>query len=289
MSRRLPDWAKRAVLGVGLSGAHAGPVLADEGRPHNWQLNFQDAATPIAETMHSFNNLLLIIVTVIVAFVLMLLLWVMVRYNEKANPVPSTVSHNTPLEIAWTVVPLLILVFIAVPSFRLLYAQYSFPTADLTIKATGHQWYWSYTYPDYGNFSFDSYMLDDSDRKPGQPRLLSVDNEAVVPVGKVVDVLVTGSDVIHSWAVPSFGVKVDAVPGRVTRTWFKALAPGIYYGQCSQLCGTNHAFMPIAVRVVSEQDFATWVAEAKKKFASSIPTIKPPSLVPAEVKPPGQN
>jgi cytochrome c oxidase subunit 2 len=220
--------------------------------------------------MHNFNNLLLAIMTAIVVLVLALLAWVMIRYNEKANPVPSTATHNTPLEILWTVIPMLILVGIAVPSFRLLYAQYNFPKADLTIKATGHQWYWTYTYPDNGNFSVDSFMLDDSERKPGQPRLLAVDNAAVVPAGKVVDVLVTSTDVIHSWAVPSFGVKTDAVPGRVTRTWFKALKPGLYYGQCSQLCGANHAFMPIAVRALSEQDFAAWL-NGKQKSAANIP------------------
>ncbi|MEJ2123744.1 MAG: cytochrome c oxidase subunit II [Alphaproteobacteria bacterium] len=279
MPRRLPVWAKQTVLGAVLAVIHGGTALAAEGQPHNWEVNFQDAATPIAQLMHNFNNLLLAIMAAIVALVLALIVWVAIRYNEKANPKPSKTTHNTPLEIIWTVIPILILAFIAVPSFRLLYAQYSFPKTDLTIKATGHQWYWTYNYPDYGNFSFDSFMLEDSERKPGQPRLLSVDEEVVVPVGKVVNVLVTSTDVIHGWAVSSFGVKVDAVPGRVTRTWFKALKPGVYYGQCSQLCGANHAFMPIAVRVVSEQDFAAWV----KKQQESAGIIRAKKIAAREV------
>lgn len=273
MSTRLPAWAEQAVLCAGFAVAPSRMALAAEGRPHDWQLNFQDAASPIAQFMHDFNNLLIVIMTAIVGFVLALLLWVIIRYSEKANPVPSTTTRNMPLEIVWTVIPVLILAGIAVPSFQLLFAQYDFPKADLTIKATGHQWYWSYSYPDNGNFSIDSYMLADSDRKPDQPRLLSVDNEVVVPAGKVVHVLVTSSDVIHSWAVPSFGVKADAVPGRITRLWFNALEPGVYYGQCSQLCGTNHAFMPIAVRAVSEQEFATWL-NAKQKSAANTPATR---------------
>lgn len=273
MSTRLPAWAEQAALCAGFAVAHSRMALASEGRPHDWQLNFQDAASPIAQFMHDFNNLLVVIMTAIVGFVLALLLWVIIRYSEKANPVPSGGTRNVPIEIVWTIIPVLILAGIAVPSFQLLFAQYDFPKADLTIKATGHQWYWSYSYPDNGNFSIDSYMLADSDRKPDQPRLLSVDNEVVVPAGKVVHVLVTSSDVIHSWAVPSFGVKVDAVPGRITRLWFNALEPGVYYGQCSQLCGTNHAFMPIAVRAVNEQEFATWL-NAKQKSAANTPATR---------------
>lgn len=274
MPTRLAAWATGAMFAMCPAAIFVGPAHAAAGQADDWQFNFQDAVTPLAAMMRDLNNLLLIVSIAIVAFVLALLLWVMLRYNEKANPEPSQTTHHTQLEIAWTVIPCLILIGIAVPSFRLLYAQYDFPPADVTIKATGHQWYWSYNYPDHGNFAFDSYMLDDKERKAGQPRLLSVDNEAVVPVGKVVHVLVTADDVIHSWAVPSFGVKVDAVPGRVTQTWFKALEPGVYYGQCSQFCGTNHAFMPITVRVVSEQDFAAWVNTAGKKKAASIPAAK---------------
>jgi cytochrome c oxidase subunit II len=269
MSRRLTAWAGPAALAAMMASNLAGPAIAAEGRPHNWELNFQDAATPIAQLMHNLNSLLLAVMAAIVALVLVLLVWVMFRYNEKANPVPSTFTHNTTLEIVWTLIPILILIGIAVPSFKLLYVQYGFPKADLTIKATGHQWYWTYTYPDYGNFSYDSLVVFDSDLKPGQPRLLSVDNEAVVPVGETVDVLITADDVIHSWAIPSFGIKVDAVPGRVARTWFKALEPGVYYGQCSQLCGTNHAFMPIAVRVLSEPDFKAWLQSKTKTAANN--------------------
>ncbi len=260
-----------AAAGLGLMMLPAASAMAGEGRAHNWQMGFQPAATPVAEQMHAFHNLLLVIITLIVIFVMGLLGWVMYRYNAAANPVPSKNSHNTVLEVAWTVVPVLILLVIAIPSFRLLYAQYDAPKADLTIKVTGHQWYWSYNYPDSGGFGFDSYRVQDADLKEGQPRLLAVDNEVVVPVNKVVHLLLTADDVIHNWAVPSFGLKMDAVPGRNHLVWFRANEPGVYYGQCSELCGREHAFMPIAVRVVSEQDFAAWVEQAKQKFASSMP------------------
>lgn len=260
-------------------------AAAAEGRAEDWQLGFQPAATPIAEQMHGFHNLLLVIITVITLFVLALLLWVMIRYNEKANPEPSRTSHNTTIEIAWTVVPILILLVIAIPSFRLLYAQYDAPKADLTIKATGHQWYWSYSYPDQGGFSFDSLLVEKEDLKPEQPYLLAVDNEVVVPVNKVVHVLITSDDVLHDWAVPAFGIKVDAVQGRNTFAWFKATRPGVYYGQCSELCGARHAYMPIAVRVVSEEDFAEWVTKAQGQYASTMP--KPADM--ADVKSPNQS
>jgi len=201
--------------------------------------------------------------------VLILLLIVMFRFNARANPTPSRTTHNTLLEVLWTVIPVAILVVIAIPSFRLLFFQLNTPQADLTVKATGKQWYWTYDYPDNGKFEFDSVMLKDDALKPGQPRLLSVDNEMVVPVNKVVRVQVIGADVIHSFAVPSFGIKIDAIPGRLNETWFKATREGMYYGQCSELCGRNHAFMPIAVRVVNDQAFAAWVDEAKKKFAAT--------------------
>jgi len=204
-----------------------------------------------------------VIITIITLFVLALLVIVVVKFNARANPVPSRTTHNTLIEVAWTLVPVLILVGIAVPSFRLLFLELDVPKADITIKATGKQWYWSYAYPDNGKFEFDSLMAQDK-----QPRLLGVDNEMVVPVNKVIRVQTTGADVIHSFAVPSFGIKIDAIPGRLNETWFKATKVGMYYGQCSELCGKDHAFMPIAVRVVSDQDFASWVDEAKKKFAS---------------------
>lgn len=274
--KHLPGWGILAAAVAALALLCAGgPSFAGEGVADDWQINMQGAATPISEQMHQFNTLLLVISTGIVLLVLGLLIWVMVRYNEKANPIPSKVTHNTLLEVAWTVVPVLILLVISVPSFRLLYAQHEFPTPDLTIKATGHQWYWNYTYVDNGGFNFNSYMVDDDKLKPGQPRLLTVDNEVVVPVGKVIHVLVTSDDpfpVIHNWAVPSFGSKIDAVPGRITRTWFKPTKTGAFHGQCSELCGMGHAFMPITVRVVSEQEFAEWVGGARKKFASTMST-----------------
>jgi cytochrome c oxidase subunit 2 len=245
----------------------ASVALAALGHPTPWQTGLQDAATPVMENIIWFHNLLLIVITLITAVVLALLVSVMVRFNERASPTPSRTTHRTSLEVAWTVIPIAILVFIAVPSFRLLFLEQTIPQADITVKATGKQWYWSYGYPDQGKFEFDSLMIQDKDLKPDQPRLLSVDNEMVVPVNKIVRVQATGSDVIHSFAVPSFGVKIDAIPGRLNETWFKATTEGIYYGQCSELCGKNHAFMPIAVRVVSENEFNGWLEEAKKKYA----------------------
>jgi cytochrome c oxidase subunit 2 len=205
-----------------------------------------------------------VLITVITLFVLALLVYVVVKFNAKANPVPSKTTHNTLIEVAWTLIPVLILVGIAVPSFRLLFLQLDLPKADLTVKATGKQWYWSYSYPDNGKFEFDSLMVADK-----QPRLLGVDNEMVVPVNKVIRVQTTGADVIHAFAVPAFGIKIDSIPGRLNETWFKATKTGTYYGQCSELCGKDHAFMPIAVRVVSDQEFAEWVEGAKKKFATN--------------------
>jgi cytochrome c oxidase subunit II len=245
----------------------ASVALAALGQPMPWQTGLQEAGSPVMENIIWFHHLLLIVITVIAAFVLVLLVWVMVRFNERAHPTPSRTTHRTSLEVAWTVIPIGILVFIAVPSFRLLFLEQSIPPADLTVKATGKQWYWSYGYPDQGKFEFDSLMIQDKDLKDSQPRLLSVDNELVVPVNKIVRVQVTGSDVIHSFAVPSFGIKIDAIPGRLNETWFKATTEGVYYGQCSELCGKNHAFMPIAVRVVSEGDFNAWLEDAKKKYA----------------------
>jgi cytochrome c oxidase subunit 2 len=254
----------KRILIVAFGLAFAWPAFAEtgDGQPAPWQMGFQKAATPIMEQIESFHTYVTIIITLIALFVLVLLVYVMVRFNEKRNPEPTRTTHNTPLEILWTVVPILILVAIAIPSFRLLFAQYDFPKADLTITATGNQWYWSYEYPDQG-IKFDSIIVQDADLKPGQPRLLTVDHEVVVPVGKNVVVGLKSNDVIHDWAVPSFGVKLDAVPGRYQLTWFRAEREGIYYGQCSELCGRNHAFMPIAVRVVSEAEFNDWVAKNK--------------------------
>jgi cytochrome c oxidase subunit II len=247
--------------------ANGGPAAAGLGQPSPWQVGLQQAASPVMDNIIWFHDFLLYIITGIAGFVLVLLVIVMVRFNARANPVPSRTTHNTLIEIAWTLIPIVILMFIAVPSFKLLFYQLNIPAADLTVKATGKQWYWSYSYPDNGLFEFDSLMLKDGERKDGQPRLLAVDNEMVVPVNKTVRVITTGADVIHSFAVPSFGIKIDAVPGRINETWFTATREGVYYGQCSELCGKDHAFMPIAVRAVSEQAFSAWVEEAKKKYA----------------------
>jgi cytochrome c oxidase subunit 2 len=259
---------------IAASAASAGGVLANTGaawaglgQPSPWQMDLQDSASPVMQDVASFHFFLLWVIAAISAFVLALLLIVIVRFNARANPAPSRTTHNTPIEILWTIVPVIILAVIAVPSFRLLFVQLEMPKPDLTVKVTGKQWFWSYSYPD-SNFEFDSLMVQEKDLKPGQLRLLAVDNEVVVPVNKVVHVLVTGADVIHSFAVPSFGIRMDAIPGRVNETWFKATTQGVFYGQCSELCGKDHAFMPIAVRVVNENDFNTWLNGAKQKYAS---------------------
>jgi cytochrome c oxidase subunit 2 len=247
--------------------AGVGFAVAASGQPSPWELGLQQSASPVMDGIVSFHDFLLYIITAITIFVLVLLLIIIVRFNARANPTPSKTTHNTLLEVAWTVLPVLILVIIAVPSFRLLFTQLNIPPADVTVKATGKQWYWSYNYPDDGGFEFDSLMLSDKERKGDQPRLLAVDNEMVVPVNKNVRVLTTGADVIHAFAVPSFGVKIDSVPGRINETWFRATREGIFYGQCSELCGKDHAFMPIAVRVVSDGEYAAWLEQAKKKYA----------------------
>jgi cytochrome c oxidase subunit II len=260
MLARLSAWA----LTAGIVFASARAALAGVGQPSPWEIGLQDAASPVMVDIEWFHNFLLWITAGITAFVLVLLVIVMVRFNARANPTPSRTTHNSLLEVAWTIVPVIILVSIAIPSFRLLFVETDTPKVDLTVKATGKQWYWTYNYPDNGNFEFDSLIVEEKDLKPGQPRLLTVDNEMVVPVNKVVHVLVTGADVIHSFAVPSFGIKIDAVPGRLNDTWFKATSVGTYHGQCSELCGKDHAFMPITVRVVNDADFAAWVAAEKK-------------------------
>jgi cytochrome c oxidase subunit II len=267
--------------------AGAGVALAQHGQPGPWQLGLQDAASPVMADITSFHDFLLWIITAISAFVLILLLIVIVRFNARANPTPSRTTHNTPIEILWTIVPVVILVLIAVPSFRLLFVELDVPTPDLTVKATGAQWFWKYNYPDNGNFEFSSVIVDEKDLKPGQPRLLTVDNEMVVPVNKVVHVLVIGADVIHSFAVPAFGIKIDAVPGRLNDTWFKATSIGTYHGQCSELCGKNHAFMPITVRVVNDTDFTAWVTEAKKNYGSN-DSVPPATFAAAGVPPIGR-
>jgi cytochrome c oxidase subunit 2 len=262
MFKRLIAFVATSVTGLGL-----GVALAATGQPEPWQLGLQQGVTPVMDNIIWFHNFLMYLIVAITLFVLALLVIVAVKFNARSNPVPSRTTHNTTIEVIWTVVPVLILVTIAVPSFRLLFHQLNIPQADLTVKATGKQWFWSYSYPD-SKFEFDSLMLQDKDRKPGQPRLLAVDNEMVVPVNKVVRVLTTGADVIHSFAIPSFGIKIDAVPGRINETWFKAEREGMYYGQCSELCGKDHAFMPIAIHVVSDRDYTAWLEQAKKKYAT---------------------
>jgi cytochrome c oxidase subunit 2 len=251
-------------MAAGASALLGGPAYAVEGQPAPWEIGFQKAATPIMHQITNFHTFITVIIIAIALLVMGLLVYVMVRFNEKNHPEPSRTTHNTPLEIAWTVIPILILVAIAIPSFRLLFAQYDFPKADLTVTATGSQWYWTYDYPDQG-ISFDSIIVPDAELKPGQPRLLTVDHELVVPVNKNVIVHVKANDVIHDWAVPSFGVKLDAVPGRLQTTWFRAEHTGTFHGQCSELCGRNHAFMPIVVRVVTEDEFNDWLAKNKPK------------------------
>ena len=257
----------RRLLGLAVAGvalAAGGAAFAELGQPRPWEWTLQESATPVMDKITSFHTLLVWIITIITLFVLALLIMVVVKFNAKANPVPSKTTHNTLIEVAWTLIPVLILVAIAVPSFRLLFQQLDIPKADLTVKVTGKQWYWSYAYPDNGKFEFDSLMAQDK-----KHRLLGVDNEMVVPVNKVVRIQTTGADVIHAFAVPSFGIKIDSIPGRLNETWFKATKTGWFYGQCSELCGKDHAFMPIAVRVVSDQEFAAWVETAKKKFATN--------------------
>lgn len=257
-----------AALAAGsFDGGLIGGALAAQ--PVPMQMGLQDPATPIMEEIIWFDNFLLYIITAITLFVTALLLIVMVRFNAKANPEPSKTTHNTFLEVVWTVVPVLILIAIAIPSFRLLYHQVEIPEADMTVKAVGYQWYWGYEYPDHGDFAFDSIMLEDDELEAGQPRLLATDTAMVVPVGATVRVIVTAADVIHNWAVPAFGVKMDAVPGRLNETWFRATKTGTFYGQCSELCGVRHAFMPIMVEVVSQEEFAAWVEEAREEYAAA--------------------
>ena len=246
------------------------PLFADQ--PHPWQFGFQEAVTPVMEKIHDLHNLLLIVIASIATVVLSLIFYVVWRFRASKNPVPAQFSHNTPLEIVWTLIPVLILAVIVFPSMRLLYFMDKAVDAEVTVKVVGRQWYWHYAYPDH-KIEFDSVMVPDKDRKPDQLRLLAVDNELVVPVDTTVRVLVTADDVIHSWAVPAFGIKQDSIPGRLRETWLRVKKEGVYYGQCSELCGTGHGFMPIAVRVVSKEAFKAWLEEAKQKFASLTPSI----------------
>ncbi len=256
----------KKILFILLTTIYATSSLADQ--PKQWQLGFQDAASQSMRDIVSFhNNLLLPVIIAISVFVLFLMIYTCIRFRASKNPVPSKTTHNVAVEVLWTLIPCLILIVMAVPSFKILYKQDTIPKVDLTIKAVGYQWYWGYEYPDE-NIIFESYMIKEEELKENQPRLLTVDNELVVPVNKVVKVLITANDVLHAWALPSFGVKRDAVPGRINETWFKAEKVGTYYGQCSELCGIQHAFMPITVRVVTDEEYVEWLSEAKMKFAN---------------------
>ncbi len=264
MSLRKSGAALAALTALTTGWAGAASAL-----PHNYELGFQPAASPVMEQIESFHNELVYIIVAVCVFVLALLVWIVLRYRAGANPTPSKVHHNTLLEVAWTIIPVIILVVIAIPSFKLLYFEAEIPAPDVHIKAIGKQWFWTYEYPGAGGFTFDSLGLSDADAaKAGEPRLLGVDNAITVPVNKVVEIVTTGADVIHSWALPEMGVKMDAVPGRLNHTWFKATRTGTFYGECSELCGARHAFMPIEVHVVSDADYATWLTAAKKKFAA---------------------
>lgn len=260
---------KRLILSVAAAcaGLAAGTLPALAQMPHEWQLNLQPPATPVMERLYDFHTLLVWIISAISIFVLGLLLYAIVRFRESRNPVPSRTTHHTLVEVVWTVVPVLILVVIAIPSLRILYFSDRVETAEMTIKAVGHQWYWSYEYPDHGNFTFDALRKPDEELASGEPRLLATDLNVVLPVDTNIRLLITADDVLHAWAVPSFGVKRDAVPGRINETWVRIEREGVYYGQCSELCGKDHAFMPIAVEAVSKEKFQQWVSEAQSKFA----------------------
>ena len=266
--------AAAGLLAAGVAGAV---------EPEPWQMGLQPAASPVMEEIHTFNDLLLWIIGAITVFVMVLLMVVIFRFNEKANPTPSKTTHNTLLEIVWTVVPIIILVVIAIPSFQLLYLveKDADREMDMTIKAIGRQWYWSYEFPDHGNFTYDAYMIADEDLEEGQVRLLETDNALVLPVETNIRILVTASDVLHNFAMPSMGLKMDAVPGRVNETWVRITKEGKFYGQCSELCGTGHAYMPIMIEAVSKEKFAEWVEQAKEEFARVEDPDRPLSLAEA--------
>jgi cytochrome c oxidase subunit II len=246
------------------------PVLAQEGyAPEPWQLGMVEAQSPTMESLSGLHDLLLWLSAAICFFVLALLAYACFRFQAAKNPVPSRRTHNTVLEIAWTAIPVLILVVIAIPSFKLLYFMDRVAEPEMTLKAIGRQWYWSYEYPDHGNMTFDAYMIAEADLEEGQPRLLATDNHVVIPAATNIRLLTTASDVLHSWAMPVAGVKMDAIPGRINETWFRIEDPGIYYGQCSELCGTYHAFMPITLEVLPREEFDAWAEQAQEQFAGA--------------------
>lgn len=260
-------------LSLLMVGAFVSPGFAEGfvGVAKDWQIDMLEAASPAKQQMHDFHILLMYIITAITVFVMGLLLYVMVRFNRKANPVPSTTAHNTKLEIIWTVIPVLILLVIVLPSMRLLYYTDKVAEADMTIVATGYQWYWGYEYPDHDGINFLSYMVPDEEIKPGQYRLLETDNRVVLPVDTNIRILVTAADVLHAFAVPSLGVKIDAIPGHTNETWTRIEKEGVYYGQCSELCGAGHGYMPITIEAVSKEEFKAWVEKAKLEFSDAAP------------------
>ncbi len=243
--------------------------LAFAAQPTPWQMGFQPAASPVMERVDGFHDFLLVVITLISVFVLALMIYVFIKFNAKANPTPSRTTHNTTIEVLWTVIPIIILVVIAVPSFKLMYYSDRAVDADMTLKVAGNQFFWTYEYPDNDDLTFDAILVDDADLKDGDLRLLTTDNAVVLPIDTTIRLLMTANDVIHAWAVPAFGVKMDAVPGRLNETWFRINKEGTYYGQCSELCGSNHGFMPIMVKAVSKDEFAAWVEKAKKEFAGN--------------------
>ncbi len=259
-------FAPIALLGTCLTSLSA---QADHGMAHPWQLGLQDAVTPVAAQINEFHNFLMVVSVVIAVFVTVLMIYVLVKFSAKNNPEPTATTHNTLLEVMWTAIPIVILVVIVIPSFKLLYFADSTKDAEMTLKAIGHQWYWSYEYPDHGDFTFDAAMVEDDELQDGQPRLLTTDEAIVIPVNTNVRLLVAADDVLHAWAMPAFGVKLDAIPGRLRETWMRVEKEGTYYGQCSELCGTGHGFMPIMVKVVSKVAFAAWVVKAKEEYAST--------------------
>jgi cytochrome c oxidase subunit II len=258
-------WSLMAVMGLMTLGG----TVASASQAVPWQTGFQEAVTPVMHQVAAFNDLLMTIIIAIFVFVVALLFYTMYRFSAKRNPEPSKTTHNTVIEVIWTVIPIMILIVIAIPSFKLLYFQDRTVDAEMTIKAVGHQWYWTYEYPDHDDLTFDALMIADEDIEEGQTRLLETDNRVVVPVGTNIRLLTTADDVIHAWAIPAFGIKIDATPGRVNESWFHVEKEGVYYGQCSELCGVYHGFMPIAVEVLSKEAFAAWLIEAKEEFASN--------------------
>ena len=261
-----------------LAGLASLPALAQVPRP--WEMGMQPAFSPMKQEIIDLHNFVLVLITIITVFVAVLLAWVCYRYNEKRNPIPSQTAHHTGLEIAWTLIPVLILVVMAIPSFRLIYYLDRTPNPDMTIKVTGHQWYWEYSYPDNGNVDVESRYVGDDDLKPGQLRLLSVDNQLVIPAGKKIRILAGSADVIHSFFIPSLGAQRYAIPGRTIELWLEADKPGDYYGECNQICGQNHSKMPISIHAVTEADFNSWVEQAKK--AASVPQANPNVLASVE-------